>query len=151
MLTVYDICQWIENLRTFKYNGIGSPHKPVYILSIIKLITEGHIVDGKIYLNNLLIDTFRNIWNIVVPRPNSFTMDICNPYIHMASEPFYKLKMKRNDISYLEVKKSIGAIQESCEYAEIDSRFVEIIRNPEDATIISKHICDYYNLTNCKE
>ena len=151
MLTVDDIVQWTENLRTFKYNGIGSPHKPVYILSIIKLITEGHIVDGKIYLNNLLIDTFRNIWNIVVPIPNSFTMDICNPYIHMASEPFYKLKMKQNDISYLEVKKSIGAIQESCEYAEIDSRFVEIIRNPEDATIICKHICDYYNLTNCKE
>ena len=151
MLTVDDIVQWTENLRTFKYNGIGSPHKPVYILSIIKLITEGHIVDGKIYLNNLLIDTFRNIWNIVVPRPNSFTMDICNPYIHMASEPFYKLKMKRNDISYLEVKKSIGAIQESCEYAEIDSRFVEIIRNPKNATIINEHICEYYNLIICKE
>lgn len=148
MLTVDDIVQWTENLRTFKYNGIGSPHKPVYILSIIKLITEGHIVDGKIYLNNLLIDTFRNIWNIVVPRPNSFTMDICNPYIHMASEPFYKLKMKRNDISYLEVKKSIGAIQESCEYAEIDSRFVEIIRNPKNATIINEHICEYYKLSS---
>lgn len=148
MLTVDDIVQWTENLRTFKYNGIGSPHKPVYILSIIKLITEGHIVDGKIYLNNLLIDTFRNMWNIVVPRPNSFTMDICNPYIHMASEPFYKLKMKRNDISYLEVKKSIGAIQESCEYAEIDSRFVEIIRNPKNATIINEHICDYYKLSS---
>lgn len=148
ILTVYDICQWTENLRTFKYNGMGSPHKPVYILSIIKLVTEGHIVDGKIYLNNLLIDTFRNIWNIVVPRPNSFTMDICNPYIHMASEPFYKLKMKRNDISYLEVKKSIGAIQESCEYAEIDSRFVEIIRNPKNATIINEHICEYYKLSS---
>lgn len=148
MLTVDDIVQWTGNLRTFKYNGIGSPHKPVYILSIIKLITEGHIVDGKIYLNNLLIDTFRNIWNIVVPRPNSFTMDICNPYIHMASEPFYKLKMKRNDISYLEVKKSIGAIQESCEYAEIDSRFVEIIRNPKNATIINEHICEYYKLSS---
>ena len=148
MLTVDDIVQWTENLRTFKYNGIGSPHKPVYILSIIKLITEGHIVDGKIYLNNLLIDTFRNIWNIVVPIPNSFTMDICNPYIHMASEPFYKLKMKRNDISYLEVKKSVGAIQEACEYAEIDSRFVEIIRNPKNATIINEHICEYYKLSS---
>lgn len=148
MLTVDDIVQWAENLRTFKYNGIGSPHKPVYILSIIKLITEGHIVEGKIYLNNLLIDTFRNIWNIVVPRPNSFTMDICNPYIHMASEPFYKLKMKRNDILYLEVKKSIGAIQESCEYAEIDSRFVEIIRNPKNAIIINEHICEYYKLSS---
>ena len=135
-------------MRTFKYHGIGSPHKPVYILSIIKLITEGHIVDGKIYLNNLLIDTFRNIWNIVVPIPNSFTMDICNPYIHMASEPFYKLKMKRNDISYLEVKKSVGAIQEACEYAEIDSRFVEIIRNPKNATIINEHICEYYKLSS---
>ena len=49
-LTVDDIFQWAENLRTFKYNGIRSPHKPVYILSIIKLITEGHIIDGKIYL-----------------------------------------------------------------------------------------------------
>ena len=66
----------------------------------------------------------------------------------MASEPFYKLKMKRNDISYLEVKKSIGAIQESCEYAEIDSRFVEIIRNPKNATIINEHICEYYKLSN---
>ena len=47
MLTV-DICQWTKNLRTFKYHGIEI-HKPVYILSIIKLITEGHIVDGKIY------------------------------------------------------------------------------------------------------
>lgn len=148
MLTVDDIFQWIENLRTFKSNGIGSPHKPVYILSIIKLIREGHIVDGKIYLNNLLIGTFRDIWDIVVPIPNSFIMDICNPYIHMASEPFYKLKMKRNDISYLEVKKSIGAIQESCEYAEIDSRLVEIIRNPKNATIINEHICEYYKLSS---
>jgi len=152
MLTVYDICQWTENLRTFKYNGIGSPHKPVYILSIIKLITEGHIVDGKIYLNNLLIDTFRNIWNIVVPRPNSFTMDICNPYIHMASEPYYELHMSQNNISHLEIKKNVNAIREACDYAIIDSRIVEkIIKNPEDATIICKHICDYYNLTICKE
>lgn len=57
-------------------------------------------------------------------------MDICNPYIHMASEPFYKLKMKRNDISYLEVKKSVSAIQEACEYAIIDYRIVEIIKIP---------------------
>ena len=151
MLTVDDICQWTKNLRTFKYHGIGSPHKPVYLLSIIKLITEGHIVDGKIYLNNLLIDTFRNIWNIVVPIPNSFTMDICNPYIHMASEPYYELHMSQNNISHLEIKKNVNAIREACDYAIIDSRIVEIIKNPEDATIICKHICDYYNLTICKE
>ena len=64
----------------------------------------------------------------------------------MASEPFYKLKMKRNDISYLEVKKSIGAIQESCEYAEIDSRFMELIKDCQARVNVCRHICDYYKL-----
>ena len=65
----------------------------------------------------------------------------------MASEPFYKLKMKRNDISYLEVKKSIGAIQESCEYAIIDYRIVEIIKIPQNAAAICEHICKHYKLS----
>ena len=97
-------------------------------------------------MNDILIDTFKKVWNEVVPTPNSFTVDICNPYIHMASEPFYKLKMKRNDISYLEVKKSIGAIQESCEYAEIDSRFMELIKDCQARVNVCRHICDYHKL-----
>lgn len=144
-LTIDTVCKWVEGLRTFKVNGISSPHKPVYLLTIIKLISEG-IIDDKIYLNNMLIDTFKNVWNEVVPTPNSFTADICNPYIHMASEPFYKLKMKRNDISNLEVKKSIGAIQESCEYAEIDSRFMELIKDCQARVNVCRHICDYHKL-----
>ena len=144
-LTIDTVCKWVEGLRTFKVNGISSPHKPVYLLTIIKLISEG-IIDDKIYLNNLLIDTFKNVWNEVVPTPNSFTADICNPYIHMASEPFYKLKMKRKDISYLEVKKSIGAIQESCEYAEIESRFMELIKDCQARVNVCRHICDYHKL-----
>ena len=64
----------------------------------------------------------------------------------MASEPFYKLKMKRNDISYLEVKKSIGAIQEACEYTEIDSRFVELIKDYQTRESICNHIISYYKL-----
>ena len=144
-LTIDTVCKWVEGLRTFKVNGISSPHKPVYLLTIIKLISEG-IIDDKIYLNNMLIDTFKNVWNEVVPTPNAFTVDICNPYIHMASEPFYKLKMKRNDISYLEVKKSIGAIQEACEYAEIDSRFVELVNSRQNRMDICNYICNYYKL-----
>lgn len=69
----------------------------------------------------------------------------------MASEPYYELHMSQNSISHLEIKKNVNAIREACDYAIIDSRIVEIIKNPEDATIICKHICDYYNLTICKE
>jgi hypothetical protein len=145
-LTVDDVCKWVANLRTFKINGVNSPHKPVYILSIIKLISEGRIVDGRIYLNSTLIDTFKEIWNTVVPTPNPFTVDICNPYIHMASEPFYELKMKRKDISYLEIKKSLNAIREAIDYAVIDSRIVKILENKDNRSVIYKHICNFYNL-----
>lgn len=145
-LTVEDVCKWVANLRTFKINGVSSPHKPVYILSIIKLISEGRIVDGKVYLNSTLIDTFKEIWNTVVPTPNPFTVDICNPYIHMASEPFYELKMKRKDISYLEIKKSLNAIREAIDYAAIDSRIVKILENQDNRSVIYKHICNFYNL-----
>ena len=144
-LTVETVCKWIDELRTFRGRGVSSPHKPVYLLTIIKLISTG-VIDNKIYLNDILIDTFKEVWTEVVPTPNSFTIDICNPYIHMASEPFYKLKMKRNDISYLEVKKSIGAIQEACEYAEIDSRFVELVNSRQNRMDICNYICNYYKL-----
>lgn len=118
----------------------------MYILSIIKLISEGRIVDGKVYLNSTLIDTFKEIWNTVVPAPNSFTMDICNPYIHMASEPYYALHMIRNDISYLDIKKSFNAIHEASDYATIDSRIVKILKDPNNRSVIYKHICNFYNL-----
>ena len=62
----------------------------------------------------------------------------------MASEPFYTLKMKRKDISYLDVKKSVSAIQEACEYAEIDSRFVGLIKVSKN--ILYNHICKKYGL-----
>ena len=144
-LTIDTVCKWVEELRTFKVNGISSPHKPVYLLTIIKLISEG-IIDDKIYLNNILIDTFKNVWNEVVPTPNSFTADICNPYIHMASEPYYKLHMLQSDISHLDIKKSVNAIREVCDYAILDSRIVEIMNNLPNARIICKHICTYYKL-----
>lgn len=142
-LSIKEAFQWIENMRTYRINGVSSPHKPVYLLCIIKLISEGAI-NNRIYLNDLLIDTFRTVWNKVVPSPNSFAIDICNPYIHMASEPFYTLKMKRKDISYLDVKKSVSAIQEACEYAEIDSRFVGLIKVSKN--ILYNHICKKYGL-----
>ena len=132
-------------MRTYKIYGVSSPHKPVYLLCIIKLISEGAI-NNRIYLNDLLIDTFETVWNKVVPSPNSFAIDICNPYIHMASEPFYTLMMKRRGVSYLEVKKSVCAIQEACEYAVIDSRFVELIKDYQTRESICNHIISCFKL-----
>ena len=145
VISLEDCCRWIENLRTFKVNGISGPHKPVYLLTIIKLISEG-VIGDKIYLNDILINTFKYVWNEVVSIPNTFIADICNPYIHMASEPYYKLHMLQSNISHLDIKKNINAIREACDYAIIDSQLVEIVKESGNAAIICDYICDFYNL-----
>ena len=143
-LTIDTVCKWVEGLRTFKVNGISSPHKPVYLLTIIKLISEG-IIDDKIYLNNMLIDTFKNVWNEVVPTPNSFTADICNPYIHMASEPFYHLHMVK-DMPYSQIPKNIQSIRAVCDYAELDYHLVEFFKKYDNSVSISSFICKKFIL-----
>ena len=143
-LTIDTVCKWVEGLRTFKVNGISSPHKPVYLLTIIKLISEG-IIDDKIYLNNMLIDTFKNVWNEVVPTPNSFTADICNPYIHMASEPFYHLHMVK-DMPYSQIPKNIQSIRAVCDYAELDYHLIEFLKKYDNSVSISSFICKKFIL-----
>ena len=66
----------------------------------------------------------------------------------MASEPYYELHMSQNNISHLEIKKNVNAIREACDYAIIDSRIIEIIKDPQNAALVCERICDYYKL--CK-
>ena len=143
-VTTEDVCSWISNLRTFKVGDIRYPHKPVYLLSIIKLVSNGSIED-KIYLDQQLIDVFEDIWNKVVVSSNSFAIDICNPYIHMASEPFYGLHLVK-DIPYTQIKKNISAIREVCDYAYISAELKELILDKEQCRIIIEHIIKEFGL-----
>ena len=143
-VTTEDVCSWISNLRTFKVGDVRYPHKPVYLLSIIKLVSNGSI-DNKIYLDQQLIDIFEDTWKKVVASPNSFAIDICNPYIHMASEPFYGLHML-NDIPYTQIPKSISSIRETCDYAYISDELRALILDKEQRSIIINHIIKEFDL-----
>lgn len=143
-VTTEEVCSWITNLRTFKVGDVRYPHKPVYLLSIIKLVSNGSIED-KIYLDQQLIDVFEDIWNKVVVSSNTFAIDICNPYIHMASGPFYGLHLVK-DIPYTQIKKNISAIREVCDYAYISAELKELILDKEQCRIIIEHIIKEFGL-----
>lgn len=143
-VTTEEVCSWITNLRTFKVGDVRYPHKPVFLLSIIKLVSNGSI-DDKIYLDQQLIDVFEETWKKVVVSPNSFAVDICNPYIHMASEPFYGLHMIK-DIPYTQIPKSISSIREICDYAYISDELRALILDKEQRSIIIDHIIKEFGL-----
>ena len=65
----------------------------------------------------------------------------------MASELYYELHMLQKGISHLNIKKSIHAIREVCDYAIIDPRIVEIVKDPQNAAAIYEHTCKHYKLS----
>lgn len=123
---LYEILKHLPTMRTMKVNGKKSPHKAIFIMTIIKGIMTGHICD-KIYLDKYLISTYENIWNKYVPKNSSFRMDLANPFIHLSSEPFYNIHFIKT-VENLNIGWTISRVKQICDYAYIDERFVEIIK-----------------------
>lgn len=86
--------QWINKLLSMKgskIKGLTSPHKAIFILTIIECIKRGYIQEPRIFASNTLSDCFTRIWNKYVPVDWPFCANAFQPYIHMSSEPFYYL------------------------------------------------------------
>jgi EVE domain-containing protein len=65
------------------------PHKPLLLLSVLDLISSGHIQSNEIDLDSMLRDRFRTYWSIVMPaekRPNPAI-----PFRHLAGDGFWHL------------------------------------------------------------
>lgn len=66
-----------------------APHKPLLLLSIIDLFSQGRIQTNLIELTADLLDLFGIYWNIV--RPPSQRGDITMPFFHLQSDGFWHL------------------------------------------------------------
>jgi putative restriction endonuclease len=66
-----------------------APHKPFLLLSILDLISEGHITKEFIEPTFELAETFAGYWQRVMPIGSSGIM--AYPFFYMDSEPFWEL------------------------------------------------------------
>ena len=71
--------KWIDlilSMRCMSNKGYISPHKAIFLLTIIESIRCNRIRDNKIFLTKWLEETFRLLWNKYVPKDWPFTMII---------------------------------------------------------------------------
>lgn len=142
--------QWIKMLLSMKgtqVKGLTSPHKAIFILSIIESIKRGYIREKRIFATTTLSDTFMRIWNKYVPAEWPFRANAFQPYIHMSSEPFYFLVNAEGVTSFdLNQNWSRNLVVRYIEYAYFDNQLFELLHKQSFTDRLSKELIDKFLL-----
>jgi putative restriction endonuclease len=125
-------------------NG-GAPHKPILLLSVIKLFEQGLYTNNQIYILPELVASFKSIWSKLVIT-NHFPI-FALPFYHLSSEPFWKLMPNVGCEKWIESKssmRSFGNLTTAIKYALIDNELSNLFLCPENRDILKIALLDKY-------
>lgn len=123
-------------LRVSRSNGVA-PNKPILLLSIIEMVSQGQVRCNQFPLSAELIATFLKLWSQLEPvrQPN-----IGLPFYHLTSDGFWYFQPNFGFESTVIYKAKIvtpGAIRQAVEYAYLDDELWLLLQNESDRTILT--------------
>jgi len=127
------------------YQHGGAPHKPILLLAILKSVESKVITSNRIYITPELIMNFRELWSKLVTTKHQ--MNFALPFFHMQSEPFWRIITKPGAFVPLTSShsiKSLGSLNESIQYAEIDKELWDLIMNGQTNLTLTKLLLSNY-------
>lgn len=122
-------CNKFAKLNVSRSSGIA-PNKPILLLSIIELMSQGQIQHNQIILSAELIATFLNLWSHLEPVRKP---DIGLPFFHLKGDKFWHHKPKPGFETAIAsgVKiRSVGLLRETVQYAYFDEELFALLMNP---------------------
>lgn len=132
------------HLKRDAKNG-GAPHKPVLLLSVIRLFEKGLIADNRICISPELVSVFKSIWSKLVIT-NHFPI-FALPFYHMSSEPFWQLMPNPGCEKWVESKSSMRSfsnLMTAVNCALIDSSLSILLAEQSNRDILKDAILDKY-------
>jgi putative restriction endonuclease len=132
------------HLKRDMKNG-GAPHKPILLLSVIRLFENGIFTDNQIYVLPELVASFKSNWAKLVVT-NHFPI-FALPFYHLCSEPFWKLVANAGCEKWIESKssmRSFGNLTTAVKYALIDKELSDLLLMPENRDILKIALLDKY-------
>ena len=122
-------CNKFAKLNVSRSSGIA-PNKPILLLSVLELISQGQIRHNQIILSAELIATFLNLWSHLEPVRKP---DIGLPFFHLKGDKFWHHKPKPGFesaiTSGLKIR-SVGLLRETVQYAYFDEELFALLVNP---------------------
>lgn len=145
------ILQSLSSMKVSQIKGSKSPHKAIYILTIMEGISEGVLNHNKICLDTYLIQTYMKLWKKYVPSECPYTMDLCNPYMYLSSEPFYFLHFTVKPDPKIKGSWGVSSIKGVCDYAYISDEFYSKIKSVANRIAIKTFLINKFNLVGAQE
>lgn len=115
--------------------GKSNIAKPVMLLTILKLIEDGHIIGNKILFDALLRDTYKSIFK----RYQEIITEPVYPFYYLRNDGFYHIK---GDTSRR--TPSTKYVIEQCEYAYFDDGLWDILQDNDVLNDFKLQIEQYY-------
>lgn len=127
-----------EKLRVDRARGVA-PHKPILLLSVIELISQGKITHNRIYLSPELIATFLKYWtNLGSENHHS---NIALPFFHLTSEKFWFLAPNPGFEAAIASRvkiRTLKALEDAVSHAYLDDELFEFLQDSQSRTHLIK-------------
>lgn len=143
-LSYYEYC--FINLVVSRHNGQVAPHKPLLLISVIDLITDGSITSPIIELSDALVEAFKRNAKIYASRIDHFKPNIGMPFFYMRSEPFWELFPKVDGITL--IANTIPSLRKHYSHARIDDELFQLLQNQATAQSLQFALIETYLSSN---
>ena len=123
----------------------GAPHKPVLLLSICQMFSQGLLTQNRIPVTAELVYFFKTIWKQLVTTPHFPVLNM--PFFHLQSEGFWHLHSwygKESELSHCRDIGSINKLNEIVEYAYLDEALYELLTQPITNAALEHALLDKY-------
>jgi putative restriction endonuclease len=125
-------------------NG-GAPHKPILLLSVIRLFESGIFTNNQIFVLPELVSSFKTNWSKLVTSKHFSIFTL--PFYHLNSEPFWKLIPNVGCEKWIESKnsmRSLGNLTTAVKFALIDNELSNLLLMPKNRDILKISLLDKY-------
>lgn len=106
-------------------------YKPILLLTVIDLISQGLIQDNQIPVSNELIDTFNKYWDIL-GSTHYKGGGLYYPFIHLQSEGFWHITYKAGWNG--PKPKTNNKLKEAVEYTRLDDKLFNLLQEQTSRT-----------------
>ena len=127
-----------------------APHKLILLLSVIREMEAGHIVQNRIAVTDALNESFMRTWSENVR--SGHIAAIALPFFHLQREGFWRLHAYPQYQNWLKAQSSvtsIGRLRETVQYASLSADLFELFVNPVSREVLKQTLLEDLQRDGC--
>ena len=152
-----DYIEAFQNLKTNNKYSRKTPHKAVLLLTVIDLIEKNIILENIIKYDEVLKESFLQIWNTILPGEEIFQAEPYFPFWHLQRDSFWHIvpirgrEIELRELQDMGVKASESMILNNVQYAELDDDLYFMMTLPSSRAALKRALLETYTSLSPKK